>query len=218
MTANESESHVRLDEYVAGVLTPEERLAVEEHIYECDECRAELDATRRMHVQVHSALDAEAGPSARVRRDVFAQIASTARSVGPAVQQASEPSYVVRPSRWSRAPSLPRWVQVAAIVLVLLQAALLIRPLTERAATPEQVMPRGLSQVPTQLRVVFAPTATEAQIRDVLGVLGARIVDGPSATGAYRIELQGTDPKAVAAAIAAARSRQDVLQSIDAAP
>jgi hypothetical protein len=239
------EPHVALDEYVAGVLSPDEQRAVEEHIYECDECRAELDATRRLHVQVRSAFDAEPGPSDRVRREVFAQIAATPRSSASTVPaepprtaprdsssrtvprdpqprtaapSGGEPSNVVRPRFWSRAPSLPRWAQLAAMVLIVVQAALLIRPLTAPAVPPEQVTPRGLTQAPTQLRVVFNPNATDAQIRELLGALGARIVDGPSATGAYRVELQATDPTAVATALAAARARQDVLQSVDAAP
>src|SRR5262249_42669492 len=87
MTTGESdavrEPHVALDEYVAGALSPDEQRAVESHIYECDECRAALDATRRLHVQVRSAFDAESGPKERVRREVFAQIAGTPRANAP---------------------------------------------------------------------------------------------------------------------------------------
>ena len=226
--------HVAIDEYVTGVLSPDEQRTVEMHIFECDECRAELEATRRLHARLQAALDTEPGPSERVRRDVFAQIAARppAASTGvpaPAATQVAdatsapggrvgEPGNVVRPSRWSRAPSLPRWAQLAAVVLIVVQAALLIRPLTEPAVPPDQVEPRGVAQAPAHLRVVFNPAATDAQIRAVLQTLGARIVDGPSAAGAYRLELRGADPKAVAAAIAAARAQPEVLQSVDAAP
>ena len=226
--------HVAIDEYVTGALSPDEQRAVEAHIFECDECRAELEATRRLHARLQAALDDEPGPSERVRRDVFAQIAARpqASSAGVAAPdvanvagapgapggRAGEPTNVVRPSRWSRAPSLPRWAQLAAVVLIVVQAALLIRPLTEPAVPPDQVVPRGVGQAALHLRVVFNPAATDAQIRDVLRTLGARVVDGPSASGAYRLELQGADPKTVAAAIAAARAQQDVLQSVDATP
>jgi hypothetical protein len=69
-----------------------------------------------------------------------------------------------------------------------------------------------------RLQVVFNPTATEADIRGLLKSLGARIIDGPTPTGAYRLELTGGDPQSVAEKLRAARLRRDILQSLDVAP
>jgi len=188
------DAHVSLDEYATGALPADEQRRAELHIAGCEECRAELETIRRMHERLRNAYEAEPGPSARVRREVMARIA-----------RAASPS-----SRWS----LPAWAQIAAIVLIVLQGGALIRTMSSRAPA-SQVESRTVAQM-TRLRVVFAPTATEAQMRALLESIGARIVDGPDAAGAYRIEVSG-DPKRVADALGAARARGDVLQSIDVA-
>ncbi|HEY6597751.1 MAG TPA: hypothetical protein VIZ30_00455 [Pseudomonadales bacterium] len=113
---------------------------------------------------------------------------------------------------------MPLWAQLAAVVLILVQAGLLIRPLTTPAVPPDHVIARGLPSAPTRLQVVFNPTATEADIRGLLRSLSARIVDGPTPTGAYRLELTGGDPKSVADKLRAARARRDILQSLDVVP
>ena len=208
------EPHVALDEYVTGVLSDDRRREVEAHLASCAECRAELESIRRLHAGLRAAFDAQTAPSARVKREVFTQVGgsgSTARF------DSGEPR-IAPPARRFRVRSLPPWAQLAAVVLILVQAGLLIRPLTTPAAPPDQVVARGLTSAPMRLQVVFNPTATEADIRGLLGALGARIVDGPTPTGEYRLELTGGDPKRVADELRVARARHDVVQSIDVAP
>ena len=68
-------------------------------------------------------------------------------------------SWPVHVAAWLRAPVVPRWAPAAALLLIVIQGA------------------------------AFNPLALAAQMRELLDALGARIVDGPAATGAYVIEL-----------------------------
>jgi hypothetical protein len=64
----------------------------------------------------------------------------------------------------------------------------------------------------TLLQVEFAPEAREAALRAALQAVGARIVDGPSAAGLYRIALEpGRDPQQ---ALEALQARTDLVQHI----
>jgi len=63
------------------------------------------------------------------------------------------------------------------------------------------------------LQVSFAPDAKEQQIRELLRRVDARIVDGPSAAGLYRLELDPapTDDAAWARVMAVLEGRPDVV-------
>jgi len=116
---------------------------------------------------------------------------------------------------WLRAPRAPRWAPVAALVLVMVQAGVLVRVLPGRGPAGGEVRTRAVAPAAARLRAVFAPQASASQIRELLGSLGARIVDGPSSDGAYVIELKPGDPKTLAETLNAARARSGILQSLD---
>jgi hypothetical protein len=103
-------------------------------------------------------------------------------------------------------------------MLIVIQAAVLVRVIPERANTDGKVASRGLAPAPTRLRAVFNSQATEAQIRELLGSLGARIVDGPQSGDVYVIELASSDPKSLGEKLNAARARSDILRSLDVGP
>ena len=207
--------HVRLDELATGALSPEERRIAEAHVAECAECRAELESIRRLQAGLRRAYDAQPGPSLRARNEVHARIgAGEARGTPSARVVSIDERRRERTARWS----LPRWAQVAAIALIVVQGGLLLRPFTQPAAPSDRVGTRAVAQPSPRLRVVFAPSATDAEIRALLASLDARIVDGPSPAGEYRIELRDAAPNDVAAKLRAARERRDVLQSVDLAP
>ncbi|MEO1494568.1 MAG: hypothetical protein AAFV19_20665 [Pseudomonadota bacterium] len=67
---------------------------------------------------------------------------------------------------------------------------------TYHAMTPApEVTYQAASQVAAEYvgAVRFAPTATEAEIRAVLQAIGARLVDGPGATGIYRVAFNSQE-------------------------
>lgn len=206
--------HVReaLPGYVTGGLSERDRDIVAAHVAQCDECRAEVESLARLHTDVANELDAEPGPSPRVKQAVFAAIA--ADEPAPNVVTLRPRSRV---SEWLRAPSMPRWAQAAAIAVIVLQAGLLVRSGLEPSPATDAT-PRGLSTHATRLRVVFNPQSSQAQMRELLGSIGGQVIAGPNAEGTFVIELRDTDPVTVADALRAARAHPDVLQSVEIAP
>jgi len=209
--------------YVTGALSDEARRDIERHLESCAECRAELAALVQLHRDLRSAYDAEPEPSRRVKDSVFDGI-----KAATAAEAARVPAMPPRPSStrpgvfgllnaWTRSLLLPQWAPAAALVLIVVQAGILVRVTTERSAPVVEVTTRGMAATATRLKAVFNPQASALQIRELLASLGARIVDGPSADGAYVIELNPGDPKAVAGKLKTARANDSVLLSLDVA-
>jgi Arc/MetJ family transcription regulator len=161
----------------------------------------------KLRAAVHRALDTEPGPSERVESDVFARIAASQRR--PDHRDRPAGGRWERIAEWLRAPLIPRWAQVAAIALIVVESGLLLRGL---APNQVDITARAVAPVATRLRVTFESTTTEAQIRSLLVELQGRITDGPNSKGEYVVEVSNPDPKAVAAALGASRS---MLRSIE---
>jgi hypothetical protein len=104
------------------------------------------------------------------------------------------------------------------ITLVMLQAGTIVWLSTQRLAPPE-VTPRAIPRSETtRIRVVFDPRATEQDIRSALQALGGRIVDGPTTTGTYVIELPPEEPATLGRKIRELRERPGLVQHIELVP
>ncbi len=204
--------------YAAGVLTESEHRAIETHLASCAQCRAELDSVTELRTEVHAALAAEPSPSPAARSQVMARIRSATPNKLQSQKTPANRGFVAQLADWLRAPVVPRWAPAAALVLVVIQGGLLLRNNPQDVQPTPAVTTRGLSAQPTRLRLVFKPQAQEAQIRELLVSLGARIVDGPGPAGEYLVELPAADLAALGQKISAARTRSDILQSLELAP
>lgn len=204
--------------YAAGVLTESEHRAIEVHLASCAQCRAELDSVTRLRTEVRAALATEPGPSLAARSQVMARIQSAVPNKLQSRKTQANPGFVTQLADWLRAPVVPRWAPAAALVLVVVQGALLLWNKPQDVQPSPAVTTRGLSTQSTRLSLVFKPQAQEAQIRELLVSLGARIVDGPGPAGAYLVELPAADPATLGQKIGAARARSDILQSLELAP
>ncbi len=152
-------------------LTESEQARVEAHLAECDECRADLETERLIGTRVASvAPDVEQGwadMQARMR----------AASTG----------------RWQRWTG--RRVPVAWAVGAQAAAAALIVAVLLPARAPVQPNPvyHVLGTAPVaaagNLLVMFADGTRETDLRAALQRSGARIVDGPTVTGAYVLHV-----------------------------
>ena len=170
----------------------------------------ELAPTIELRRALRKAFDAEPGPSPLVRAAVLKRI--------HAGDSDNRVSLLANLAAWLRAPLVPRWAPAAALLLIVIQGAVLVRMLPGRTNPAATVTTRALVTTATRLRVVFNPLASAAQMRELLDALGARIVDGPAPTGAYVIELAAADPKQLSEKLDAARARHDVLLTLELAP
>ena len=166
--------------YLTGRLETAEHDAVEAHLAQCPECRAELETERQWQLLQpgHGAqVDVEDG-WARMR----------ARLGGDALPLPSRRRDWAAPA-WRTLGRLPgRAWAVPAGLSVALALALVV--------TLHPVSPSGdfrtlgaPAEASATAAVRFKPDATEAQIRQGLKDSGARLVDGPTVSDAYVVRL-----------------------------
>lgn len=171
--------------YLTGRLETAEHEAVEAHLAQCPECRAELETERQWQLLQpgHGAhVDVEDG-WARMR----ARLGGDAPP--PIGTRPAAPSRGWVPGGWRQAPrpSARAWAAPALLSVGLLAAigwTLRPQPLAgdfHALAAPAET---GATAV-----VRFRPDATEAQIRQSLKDSGARLVDGPTVSDAYVVRL-----------------------------
>jgi hypothetical protein len=185
--------------YVNGTLDEDEAAAVEAHLVECDECRADLAAERVLASEVPLAsMDVDQGWAAMRNR-----------IAGTMPEAPSPPATVVpfrRKSVFGR--SIPIGWAVAAQAAAL---ALVVGGVELSRPTPDHVYHTlGAAPAPAtgDMIVIFRPDATEQAMRSALTANGASLVGGPTASNAYVLHV---DTAKRAGALAALRADRDVV-------
>lgn len=163
--------------YVNRTLEGAESALLEAHLAECAECRADLAAERLLSAELATMPEPE--PAELASRPVH----------GTRLRPSSRRRFVAR-----RVPI--GWVAGASAAAAAVVAALLLWP----PAAPEPAAETGYRLLGSEAGsaagnaiVMFAPTATEPQLRAALEAAGARLVDGPTASGAYIVHLAPAD-------------------------
>ena len=168
--------------YLTGRLETPEHDAVEAHLAQCPECRAELETERQWQLL-------QPGHGAQVDvEDGWARMRARLGGAAPPLP-ASAPRRGWLPPGWRagvRAPARA-WAAPALLSLGLLGAigfTLRPQPLAGEYHALAAPAESGATAV-----VRFRPDATEAQIRQGLKDSGARLVDGPTVSDAYVVRL-----------------------------
>jgi len=172
--------------YVNETLEAEERALVDEHLAECAECRSDLDGEQALAREVASLpVDAERGWAALAEK----------------LDHAPVPANDLGPVRLLRRRISVGWAAASQLAVA---AALLLAVYVGRPGTPDptiQVADAGLSHpayitlgsngpVPSgNVVVLFDPQTTVKDIRGSLARFDARIVGGPTASGAYILHV-----------------------------
>ena len=171
--------------YLTGRLDTEEHDAVEAHLAQCPECRAELETERQWQLLQpgHGAqVDVEDG-WARMRARLSGDAAPPAVAVA-----AARPRTWMRPT-WRSGPRLPLRVWAAPAMLSLALVMAIGWTLRPAALVGEYHVLAAPAEAGATAVVRFRPDATEAQIRRGLKDSGARLVDGPTVSDAYVVRL-----------------------------
>ena len=198
----ESPAHREIDAllpwYVNGTLTDDECERVEAHVAGCTRCQRELDWLAELRSAVaEPAMPMEGDADASLERLRLRLNAGT-------VQRGSSRLRCVREG-WHRAPTWTRWALAAQLALCAGLAGAL-------ALTHQPAIYHSLGSGSTagtgeaRLVVMFEPWATESQLRALVQGNDARIVDGPSDTGAYVLAVPQTHAGQVLAALRHERS------------
>jgi anti-sigma factor RsiW len=173
--------------YLTGRLETVEHDAVEAHLAQCPECRAELETERQWQLLQpgHGAqVDVEDG-WARMRARLAGEAAPLPAAL-PAIR--SRPRGWLLPMRRtvSRLPARA-WAAPALLSAGLAVAiGVTLRP---APATGDYHALAAPAETGATAVVRFRPDATEAQIRHGLKDSGARLIDGPTVSDAYVVRL-----------------------------
>ncbi len=156
--------------FVNETLSPEERQTVEQHLETCPQCRQEIALLQKMRTHVKEIRTESPGEFGLNR------LLSTVRNDRTATEAPQQTT-----SQWWKTG-----FAIAASLIIFIQAGLLI----DTMYISKPMIPlSGPQKQGLVLQVSFTPTATEAQIREVITAVHGRFIDGPSSLGIYRIRL-----------------------------
>jgi hypothetical protein len=180
--------------HASGRLAPDEAERVARHVQTCAQCRQDLQWERDLLDEARRAPDADADAGAMPAAEVDAALARLLPRLGE-----QEAAAIAKPWWRTLAANEPRWLRWAAVaqcVIIAGLALLLARPEPEAAyramgasdTAPVAGAPDG-SAANGNVVVIFAAGASEQDLRRILQAQDARIVDGPTVTGAYVLSI-----------------------------
>ncbi|MFP5390031.1 MAG: zf-HC2 domain-containing protein [Gammaproteobacteria bacterium] len=184
------EVQLLLPGYVTRRLTDEQNAFVQAHLRHCGTCRADLHWDARLagaEPPVPEQLDAE-----RALHKMMGRLPPAPPAVQPPV-----------PLR-ARLRDALGWAPWALALPAMLAVLVLLRPSGRPAG--EAADYRALANAPAvpthpTVVVVFGPDTRMRAVDDILRANGARIIDGPSETGAYLLQVAPARQDAVIAAL-----------------
>jgi hypothetical protein len=198
---------------LAGTLDSAELAMTQRHLQACARCQADLAWHRKLGAA------AAAAPDAGFDADRgFAQLLPrlgprSGPHPGPQTSSSSSSPIAVL-DRWRKAAAANsawlKWTALAQLAAIGVLSLLLARPWNDAAGYRAMGGPGGGSTAgAADAVVVFRPDTPEREIRRILQAGGARVVDGPTVTGAYVLALP-LPPSQAAAALARMRAEYAV--------
>ena len=209
MSTSPNRLSLLLPAYLNGTLSDGERRWVDEQLAASAAARAELDELRLIQGGLQAHWDSEPAPSPSARARVMAAIAAPAR----------EPAKLGLGARIGSALNAlfaPKWVPAAALALIVLQFGILIS-MSARLEGPGSIDTRGGENVtfPTRLKLVLQPDAKQSDVTALLKEMHAEVIGGPDTDGTYVLGLRTQDAARIQERLALARSRSDIVATID---
>lgn len=185
--------------YINETLSKQERAMVEGHLQVCVACQTECERCRVLATAVQAATQETWEPSRQHFNRLMVRIEASAvqRTPWQKVWQRLADTYAYFQQVLQHTPRPVQWTLAAqgALAMLLLgglvwQDALLpverqYRTLTSGSASPSLEQP--------QLRVVFADSITEKELRALLSSIQGTIIHGPSSVGVYTIAVPRVD-------------------------
>lgn len=187
-----------------GRLDTPERLRIEQHVRSCEACSHELAAQRLMRAALTEPERIVYAPGPSFRK-LMERIDGPGAAPRP---QTASPAAATRSRDWRAAWRPPGLAWAASFVLAVGLATLgaeLYRWSLPRYATHTDT-PAAVRQV---VHVAFAGGLDTAQVQQLLHAAGARVVEGPDATGVYGVAPEHDHPPGAPAGALAARLRAD---------
>lgn len=160
--------------YVNNTLADDEIALVDQHLQNCPRCRADLEWQRNM-------LAADAGMTVTGDADK-AWARMRARLDAP---QRQHKRFDWLWQWWQASPRWSRWAMAVQLAAIIGLTATLLLP----APPPQYRLLGAADAAQGNLVVVFRPETSERQLRLLLRAHQARLVDGPTLTDAYVLQV-----------------------------
>jgi anti-sigma factor RsiW len=201
---------------LAGTLDSAELAMTQRHLQTCARCQSDLAWQRKLRAAAAAApdagFDADRGfaqllPRLGPHRGPQTSTSSSSSS------SSSSPRFGVL-DRWRQAAAANsawlKWTALAQLAAIGVLSLLLARPWNDATGYRAMGGPGGGSTAgAADAVVVFRPDTPEREIRRILQAGGARVVDGPTVTGAYVLALP-LPPSRATAALARMRAESAV--------
>lgn len=203
-TDRHAEVHLLLPWYVTGQLDAVETAFVAEHLAECGACRADLVQERHLA----DAVARDTGETGDSWAAMAARLDATSSvSVATAAQRRRTRDPLRAARRAVMRPRTLRWVVAAQFVAVLALGAQTLTQRSDGRPGAYHVLGDAGATHSGNVLAMFRPETSEAAFRRALQASGARLVDGPTASGAYVLAVPG------GAALARLRRDADVTMA-----
>lgn len=209
--------------YLNGTLSAEERTAVSAHLQGCPSCRHELEDLSRMHARIRQATDAGPQPSADLAHGVLARVRQEVlrqadRRTVLLPDHAAPDGFLAVADRWLRSLLTPQWIPtlVSAVLITqlgLLSWSILHYPVPDTTPS-DSVTSRGLDSTTVRLEIKFQPGATMEQAQTLIQSVQGRVTAGPTANGAFIIELPASGAASVQERTDVLRNHRDIIRSV----
>ena len=198
--------------FVTDRLEADERAEVEAHLSGCPDCRAEERLERRLGAEV-AAMPMDVEQSwARLRARLDRPAAASGRGSGGGLLAAWRDLGRGLGRSLRGGPPWMGWAMAAQAALMVLLLGLVLPHGSPggSADTRYHALAAARSPRPGNVLVMFRPDTPERDLRAVLMADQARVVDGPTAAGAYVLNVSG--PRR-AAALAVLRHSAGVVMA-----
>jgi len=194
MTSTDKSNHEQVQEllpwFVNQTLTGEQQAMVSAHLQRCADCREDAEWQRSMLAAapaVPQGLDMERALARMMPR--LEPRPAAAPAPGSALQRLRE--------RWFGGGWMP-WALAGQGVLIAVLAMQTLTP--QRNDADYRVLGAEPPPAHGNMVVAFKPEATLADVQRLMQANGVRMIDGPTVTGAYVVEVDGARQAQVAAA------------------
>jgi anti-sigma factor RsiW len=163
--------------YVNGTLEPDDKALVDAHLVDCADCRAELASEQALAREVAALpIDVE---------HAWSMLNDRIEAAGP-------PNRLAEPVPFLRRKVAMGWAlggPLAAAAAVAFAVAIVPGAPSPAGSTYRALGSAPVAQ-PGNALVMFRPDARDGDLRAALTKAGARIVDGPTASGAYIVRIE----------------------------
>ena len=169
---------VLLPFYANGTLCGEELAFVEQHVRACEQCQREVDWLRVVYGAVAASPSLQ--DATRTIPDHLTEL----------VNRGLQPNWRERiHAGWRTTQPWTRWLMAAQLAAIAVLGTLVATDTREVPSYRTLGLPSPSAQMSDAVAVMFNPGITESDLRRLLLGVDARIVDGPSSTDVYVLEI-----------------------------